>query len=331
MTSVRYVLAAVLALCCHGAQGQQPPTVGAGDDDEITGWNLSVPLPSSWARVFHDWDAFPADASQKAVREAPPRQGVWEVVGSESQEPTLRRNGGDTESSWASLPEKVRRMLSQAMAGEEAAPPAHYPSLRLAEGYLVSVERGESGGTIVWCPDEAATLTEISRVPCMAFGRLAGKIVAVGGRRGLATTTGDLQVLREAPEGAAPALERVAVLPQPGLACCPTSRGTLLVVCETLVIDIRPDLSYDVVYGTAGLSLHLEWTKQTGTWQFSACLPSVRYVGEHIMIGTEAGFVYLKRVDSPGKARFQESWLLPKGLIPRVPPTTLYFRDFREP
>jgi len=221
-------------------------------------------------------------------------------------------------------------MLSQSMASE-AAVPAHYPSLRLAEGYLVSVERGESGGMIVWCPDKATTPTEVSRVPCMAFGRLGDKIVAVGGWRGLTSYAGDLQVLREAPEGAAPALERVVVLPQPGLACCPTSRGTLLVVCETLVIDIRPDLSYDVVYGTAGLSLHLDWTKQTGTWQYSACLPSVRYVGEHIMIGTEAGFVYLKRVDCPGKPRFQESWLLPKGLVPHVPPTTLYFRDFRGP
>jgi hypothetical protein len=319
-----------MVLCVSLARVQLAAQDAVGDDDDYGGsgaWNLSFPLPSAWAPVFEGWDAFPPCGSQRLLKEVTSLEGVWEVLGSEQDRPALRRTGDALAPPLTKLPAQIMQAMHAYLGARDVQLPARYPFVRLAGGYLVSIERGEYGGEVVWYDDRAKSLSGVSRTPCRAFARLRNRIVAIGGGRGLTSFAGELQVFSDAADGSSPLLERKITLPQPGLTACLAPNGNLLVVCETLLLEVRSDLSLDTLYGLAGLALHLDCPRYVATWGFWGEWPTVRFVGDDIMVGTVGGFVYLKRIDCPGRPRFQESWLLPKGLLPSAPPTRLYFQD----
>lgn len=323
------LIACVMLVLCASVVCVQVQAQDTGDDDDGASvpWNLSISLPLAWSRAFAGWDAFPPSTTQALRRRVTISEGAWAAMGSVQAEPELKRVGATMAPTLAALPEPLMHALRTYMADRERELPARYPFIHLDGGHLVSTDRGDPSDTLLWCDDQTGSISEISQTPCRAFVRFHGRVVAVGGWRGLTSFTGELQVLSEAAHGSAPNLETRIVLPQPGLAACLAPDGNLLVVCETLVLKVRADFSLDLVYGCSGLSSHLGCARHVATWSFWGARPSVRYVGDDIMVGTEGGFVYLKRVDCPGRPQFQESWLLPKGLMPSVPPTRLYFAD----
>lgn len=324
----------ILLLCACLLQthvvAQQPD---GDDDDDGGGWNLSVGLPPAWAQAFEGWGAFPPQASfGLARRMMVPGDpwaisgDAWAVTGSESSHPDLTRAGDPCALPLSGLPAGVAAALRSVMTAQEAQENRRYPCVQTHGGYLVSVDLSTTG-SMVWVDEADGALTTVSRLPCRTFARFRGKgkLVAIGGWMGLTSFAGELQVLSENTEGRPPAVERTVVLPQPGLAACSTAEGTLLVVCETLIVEVGLDYTVIPLYGYAGLDAGVDGPRQVATWTFLGGQPTVRCIGKDIAVGTRSGIVYLKRIDVPGRPVFQESWVLPKGLLDAVPPTRLYF------